>query len=380
MRARDLFRTARAASRSDVEPLRLGIVGCGFVTRHRHVPTLRRLPEITVVGLTDVDPAATRDVAAALSDGTGGPAVRQYADVEQLVQGPEVEAIAVCVPVVAHADVVLAALRAGKHVFVEKPLALDLDEADRIIEMADRTRACVLVGFNLRWHRHLAAARRVVAAGSIGHVQAISTVFSDPLLARGGLPAWRSRRDQGGGVLFDKLAHHFDLWRFLLDDEPVEVFVQSRPGRGDDDTVSVTARMRGGALVTTLGMDDAHLSHQITLYGDRGGLHIDVYRFDGLVRSGVDDPPGAPRTRLSHLAGVLREPRANLSAIRRGGDFDLSYDGEWRHFADAARRDRAPACSAADGRAALAIALAADRSRSLGEPVGLDLTAERSTR
>ena len=275
--------------------------------------------------------------------------------------------------------VVLAALRAGKHVFVEKPLALDLEDADRIVDMAASAPAHVFVGFNLRWHRHLAAAHRDVAAGAIGRVQAINTVFSDPLLARGGLPEWRSRRDQGGGVLFDKLAHHFDLWRFLLDDEPVEVFVQSRPGRGDDDTVSVTARMRGGALATTLGMDDAYLSHQVTLYGDQGGLHVDVYRFDGLVRSAVDEPPGAPRTRLRHLAGVLGEPRANLSAIRRGGDFDASYDGEWRHFADVVRGGRAPSCSAADGRAALAIALAADRSRSLGEPVRLDPTAEHSS-
>ena len=137
--------------------------------------------------------------------------------------------------------------------------------------------------------------------------------------------------------------------------------------------------MRGGALVTTLGMDDAYLSHQVTLYGDQGGLHVDVYRFDGLVRSAVDEPPGAPRTRLRHLAAVLGEPRANMSAIRRGGDFDASYDGEWRHFADAVRGGRAPTCSAADGRAALAIALAADRSRSLGEPVRLDPAGERSS-
>jgi len=341
-------------------------VGCGFVTRHRHLPTLRRVPEVEVVALADMDSAALNDLADRYH------VRRRYSSAEGLINDAEVEAIAVCVPVAAHAKVALAALEADKHVFVEKPLTLHLEEADCLIARAARSRSKVMVGFNLRWHRHVQAAQRLVAAGGLGRVHGLSTVFSDTVLSRKGLPEWRSRRNVGGGVLLDKLAHHFDLWRFLLRDEVDEVFAFTRSGRSDDHTVSVTASMRGGALVTTLGLDDAFTSHEVTLYAERGGVHVDCYRVDGLVRSSLKDLPGAPRTRLRHFLEALTEPRATLAAIRQGGDFNASYDREWRHFAEAIRSDRFPSCGLPDGRAALEIALAAARSSSLGEPVRID--------
>lgn len=346
-------------------PLRVGFAGCGFVTRHRHLPTLRRLPQIEVVALADLDPAALAET----GDRFG--VSRRYPSVDELVADPAVEAVAVCVPVTGHVEVALAALSAGKHILLEKPLALDLEDADRLLARAGGTRSKVMVGFNLRWHRHIRAARRLVASGAIGRVQGLTTVFTDPLLSRNGVPAWRSRRAAGGGVLFDKLAHHLDLWRFLLGEEVEEVFACSISGRGDDSTVSITGRTTGGTLVTALGMDDAFMRHEITIYGQQGGIQVDCYRFDGLARYGAEDLPGAPRTRLRQLAASLGDARAHLAAIRRGGDFNASYDGEWLDFAASVRQDHPPGCGLADGRAALAIAVAADRSRATGVPVRL---------
>ena len=351
--------TARGAR----DPLRLGIVGCGSVTRYRHLPTLRRVPEIQVVALADVDPVALADVA----DRIG--VSRRHTSARSLAEDPQVEAVAVCVPVTAHSEVALAAIEAGKDVFVEKPLARHLEEANHLLERAAGSPSRMLMGFNLRWHRHLQAARRLVGAGALGRVHALRTVFSDSVRSQPNLPEWRSRRDLGGGVLFDKLAHHFDLWRFLLDDEVEEVFALAGADRGDGDTVNIIGRMRGGVLVTALGLDDAVMAHEVTLYGELGGVHVDCYRFDGLVRSSRNDRPGAPRTRFLHLASAIKASRASLAAIWRGGDFNASYDGEWRHFAEVIRRGVPPLCGLADGRAALQIALAADRSMSLGEPV-----------
>jgi myo-inositol 2-dehydrogenase/D-chiro-inositol 1-dehydrogenase len=348
-----------------MQPLRLGLVGCGFVARHRHLPTLRRVAEIEVTALADSDPGALAQA------GNSFGISRRHPSVEELLADPLVEAVAVCVPVGAHVEVALAALAAGKHILMEKPLALTLAGADQLVAAAEDAAPLVMMGFNLRWHRHLRAARRLVASGVLGRIQSISTVFSDPLLSRVGVPAWRSKRASGGGVLFDKLAHHFDLWRFLLADEVEEVFTFSQSGRGDDHTVCISGRTAKGSLVTALGMDDAFMRHEITIYGERGGVHVDCYRFDGLAHYGAEDLPGAPRTRLRHLAGVIRESRAHLTAIRRGGDFNASYDGEWRHFARSVRENRRPECGLADGRAALAIAVAADRSRVSAAPVSL---------
>lgn len=346
-----------------MQPLGVGLVGCGFVARRRHLPTLRRVPEIEVTALADPDPVALAEV----GDRFG--ISRRHRSVEELVADPLVEAVAVCVPVGWHVGVALAALTAGKHILLEKPLALTLAEADQLVAAAQDAVPRVMMGFNLRWHRHLRAARRLVASGVLGRIQSLSTVFSDPLLSRAGVPAWRSSRAAGGGVLFDKLAHHFDLWRFLLADEVEEVFTFSQSGRGDDHTVCISGRTAKGSLVTALGMDHSFMRHEITIYGERGGVHVDCYRFDGLAHYGAEDLPGAPRTRLRHLAGVIRESRAHLAAIRRGGDFNASYDGEWRHFAQSVRESRRPECGLADGRAALAIAVAADRSRASAAPV-----------
>ena len=348
------------------QPLRVGFAGCGSVTRNRHLPTLRRVPEVEVVALADLDESALTET----GDRFG--VRRQHRTVEDLVADPEVEAVAVCVPVGVHVEVALAVLAAEKHLLVEKPLALNLVEADRLLARAADSRVLVMVGFNLRWHRHILSARRLVASGALGPIQSLASTFSDPLLLPAGVPAWRSSRAAGGGVLFDKLAHHFDLWRFLLADEVEEVFAMSRSGRGDDSTTSVTGRTAGGTLVTALGMDDAFLRYEITIYGARGGVHVDCYRFDGFTQYALEDLPGAPRTRLRHLAATLADSRAHLATILWGGDFDASYDGEWRHFAASVRQGRAPSCGLADGRGALQIALAADRSRSVGAPVRLE--------
>ncbi|HEX2464056.1 MAG TPA: Gfo/Idh/MocA family oxidoreductase, partial [Thermoanaerobaculia bacterium] len=183
-------------------PLRLGIVGCGGLVRGRHLPVLRDLPEIAVVAVADLDPRAAADVAAAFD------VPRRYATAEELAADPELDAVAVCTPPSAHVGAAIAALEAGKPVFVEKPIAVSLDDADRLLEHEARSPMPALMGFNLRWHRLLLRARRLVQEGELGWVHCMVSTFTDPLLRRE-LPAWRSRRDHGGGVLLDRAVHHF---------------------------------------------------------------------------------------------------------------------------------------------------------------------------
>ncbi len=344
-------------------PVRLGVVGCGAVARWRHLPALRRVEEIEVVAVADPDPARGADVA----ERFGVP--RRYTDAQRLVEDPDVEAVAVCVPPAAHVEVALAALDAGKHVLVEKPLAASLEDAERLAERAERSSADVVVGFNLRWHRLLRRAREVVRRGDLGSVHCVRTLFSDPLATLPDLPAWRGRREEGGGALFDRAVHHFDLWRFLLADEVEEVFAFSRSETRDDDAAVVTARLRSGALAVTAVLDNTAVRQEVAVFGERGALDVDCYRFDGLRRSSLADLPGTPATRVRRLREALADPRGSAAAIRRGGDFDATYEAEWRHFAAVVRRAEPPACTLADGRAALEIALAAAGSASTGEPV-----------
>ncbi len=357
---------AGAPRRRQPEPaglLRVGIVGCGFATRTRHLPGLRRVPHARTVALADSDPSVLAEVAEAWG------IARRYTSARELARDPEVDAVAVCVPASAHVEVALEAVEAGKHVLVEKPLALSLDDADRLVERTGRSAVKAMVGFNLRWHRLVREAVPLVRSGAIGPIEAVRTVYSDPVLERPGLPHWRGRRAAGGGGLLEKAVHHFDLWRFLLGDEVEEVFAFGRRDRGEDQTVAVVARTRGGVVAEALVSDGTATSNEVALYGERGALHLDLYRSDGLRLVGRHDLPGAPRTRLRQLLGAARQVGANLGEIRRGGAFDATYEAEWTAFAEAIRLDRDPQPSLDDGRRSLQIVLAAAHSVSTGEPV-----------
>jgi myo-inositol 2-dehydrogenase/D-chiro-inositol 1-dehydrogenase len=225
------------------------------------------------------------------------------------------------------------------------------------------------VGFNMRWHRLVRQARRVIRDGRLGRIHAVRSVYADSALSRPGLPQWRRERPLGGGSVLEKGVHHFDLWRFLLEDDVEEVAAWSVADRGDDQTVSVSGRTAGGTLLSALVIDSTTISNELTLYGEAGTLQLDCYRSDGLELRDLDDEPGAPRTRLRRMASALEQLGGNIGELRRGGAFDTSYDGEWRSFARAVHEDLEPDPGLEDGRGALQVALAVLHAAATGRAV-----------
>ena len=343
--------------------LRVGLVGCGFATQARHLPGLRRAAHAHAIALADIDPTTLAEVARQWG------IVRCYSNAHQLIEDPEVDAVAVCVPAGLHAEVAVVALEAGKHVLVEKPLALSLGDADRMLEAGQRSAARAMVGFNLRWHRLILEAVLLIRGGAIGRVEAVRTLYSDPKLERNDLPAWRTRRLAGGGALFEKAVHHVDLWRFLLGDEIDEVFAFGRHDRGDDQTVAVVALTQGGVVAQALVSDYSATRNTVTVYGERGAIRLDLYRSDGLHLSSVHAVPGAPRTRLRTILETVKQVVAHAGEIRHGGAFDATYEAEWTAFAKAIRQGEEPQPSLEDGRRALQVVLAAAHSVTTGAPV-----------
>lgn len=117
--------------------------------------------------------------------------------------------------------------------------------------------------------------------------------------------------------------------------------------------------------------DDAAAENTLAVHGERGALHLDLLRFDGLRRVARSDYPVDPAARLRKLAVSLADPGGAVRAAREGGEFALSYVEQWRHFARVVRGEEAPRASLADGRAALEIALAAVESAESGAFVRL---------
>lgn len=357
--------------RSRVQPLRLGVVGCGSVAERRHLPALSSLSEVDVVALADTDSARCERLAHDFG------VARRCRSVAEVLESSDAEAVAVLTPASAHAEVALTALQAGTSVFVEKPLALSLADCDALVEEAERSSgATAMVGFNLRWHSLVRRARAMLHDGAIGRVTAVATAFTDPHLTRSQLPEWRARRDLGGGTVLEKLVHHFDLWRFLLDDEVDDVLALARSDRTDDEVTAVSARMCKGALAQALASDLTSATNVVTLYGEEGMIRLDLLRFDGLEHSALRDYPGAPRLRARRLLGSAAQFAANLGEVRRGGLFQTTYANQWRQFALAHHERRQPGATFEDGRRALQVALAAGQSATLGRSVSVDAMAE----
>ena len=343
--------------------VRLGIVGCGRVTELRHLPALGAVAGAEVVALSDADAARLAGVA----DRFG--VARRYIDYAGLIEAGGVDAVAVCVPPRFHAEVAQAALAAGKHVFVEKPLALDTEECDLLSERAALAPALkVMVGFNLRWHRLLREARDVLGRGRLGRVKLVRTVFTSGVRASADFPDWRRRRETGGGALFELGVHHFDLLRFLLRDEVEEVYASSS---GNDETATVAARTGSGAQIVAAFAEGTGENHELEIYGAGGWLRVSCYRADGLEQLGAAEYPGSVGTRLRRMKQSLAELPRMVRQSRRGGDYVASYAEEWRHFVAAVANDSPVASTLDDGRRALDIALAAWESSATGRVVQL---------
>ncbi len=335
--------------------IRLGLVGCGQVVERFHLPALRRAEGLRVVALADVDERRCR----AIGDRFGVP--RRHADASSLIAS-DVEAVAVCLPPARNAAVALEVLRAGKHLFLEKPIALSIPDADRLVEEAHHAGVVSMTGFNLRWHRAARQVRDLIQSGRLGRVRRVHSVFSHRQTPPPG--HWRTAADGGGQVLLDLGVHHFDLLRFLLGGDLAEISADASP---DGSRARVEAALPGGARAEMQfsvgsGLRDAN---DLELATEAGNVVVSFYRTLGL-RGG--------QSGLGPLAALS----PTLLAERwRGGAYPSSYRRQWRHFADAVRSGAPGDASLEDGRAALSAALAAIDSARRNTPPRPDLVSAR---
>lgn len=345
------------------DPIRVGIIGCGRVAADAHVPALASLDDAEVVAVADADPARLAAV------GDQASVQRRYSDYRQLLDDRDVQVAVIGVPPVLHAEVARAGIAAGKHLLIEKPLAVTLEEADALIALADGSGLRITLGFNLRWHRLMRAAREMIADGTVERPRLVTTAFTSAMGRRDDMPEWRKRRSTGGGVLFEIGVHHFDAWRFLLSTEVEEVFAGTQDDESEDDQAVVTARLADGTLATAVFSQTTSTDNCLDLFANNGRLRLSLYRFDGLEWIPSGAIPGSISRRVQSGLSTLRQLPAGVAAMRGGGDFQAAYRAEWRHFLDCVRSGDEPACSLRDGRQALAVVVAAAESAESGLPV-----------
>ncbi|QBX54510.1 Gfo/Idh/MocA family oxidoreductase [Nocardioides seonyuensis] len=211
---------------------------------------------------------------------------------QEVIERDDVDIVDICTPGHLHAEVAEAALAAGKHVLVEKPLANTVFECERLVEQAADARArgvFSMVGFNYRRVPALALARDLVSSGRIGVVREVRAAYLQDWLADAGAPmTWRLRKDEAGsGALGDLGSHVVDQVQFLLDDAVttasgrLETFVESRPGSHGPEAVTVDDvawAWLGTARGATVSMEVSRMA-----FGRKNGLSLEIFGAEGSI-------------------------------------------------------------------------------------------------
>lgn len=281
--------------------LNVGIIGSGRITEFRHAPEYAENKRARILGFVDSKP----ERAQAMAEQFGGKA---YPDTETMLSDPDIHAVSVCVANTAHAEVTLNALKAGKHVLLEKPMAVTLKECQAIVDTARETGKIVMLGHNQRFAKAHVRARQMIRDGLIGKPLTFRTAFGHggPECWTNDPNSWFIRRDRAAfGVLADLGIHKTDLIHFLLDDpiEQVSAMLGTLDKRYPDglpidleDNATCLYRTRGGLMGTM------HVSwtfyaaedNSTRIFGTKGVLRM----YDDPVYSLIYEPVEGPAQRF----------------------------------------------------------------------------------
>ncbi len=289
---------------------------------------------------------------------------------------PDLEAAVICLPNALHAGAAVAALRHGKHVYLEKPLATNLNEAQSVLQAWRNTSLVGMIGFNLRFNALYQDARMYIQETKIGELVATRSVLS----TSAGLPKWKRTRRSGGGALLDLASHHIDLVRFLFGQEVREVSVELRSQASEEDSAMLRLRLANGLPVQSFFSLNSVDEDRFEIYGQAGKLAVD--RYQSLNVEIIDS--AADFSRLKWLKrGLKMLVRGSYVREKIGSPSrEPSYRLALAHFVAACRGNRPGRPNFWDGYHALLVVEAAaesagtDRTVLVEEIAGEDLTGQ----
>ncbi len=331
--------------------LRLGIIGAGRIGKV-HAETLSfRVPEAIPASIADVNGVSAKEVAERCGISK---VARSAAD---LINDPAIDAVLICSPTETHADLVIQAARAGKHIFCEKPIDASLARIDAALAEVKKSGVKFQVGFNRRFDANFARVRAAVERGEIGTPHLMHIISRDPA------PPPVSYIKLSGGIFLDMTIHDFDMARFLVGDE-VETIYAAGAARidpeiakaGDLDTVLLVLQFKNGVIGT---IDNSRKA----VYGY--DQRVEILGSKGAISTGNCYPNQAI---LSTAAAIQRDLPLNFFMER----YTESFVSELQAFVNAVREDKPVLVNGMDGRIAVLMGLAARKSYDERRPVQLE--------
>jgi predicted dehydrogenase len=301
-------------------PVRVAVLGAGAIAQVAHLPILSRMRGVEVAAVSDKDAHTARTVAGRY----GAPAARST---EEVLNDESIQAVVVCTPSARHEENVRDALRAGKYVLCEKPLALGADGVERILAEPGAGER-LLVAMNQRFRPDAQALRSFVASGELGDVYYLKAGWLNR--ARPVARSWRERRAAGGGALMELGIQILDLGLWILGyPRALRVSAHTHRAKGSEveDSAALLVRLEGDRVLSL------EVTWSLLAKKDRQFLHL-----LGSAGSGTLSPLAVYRemgTGLANVTPVL--PPGSGENV-----FTASYRNELHHFVEVVRGEKKP--------------------------------------
>ena len=331
--------------------VKVGIIGAGRIGKVHITSISTRIKEATIRAVAD--PYLDEETAKWAKNMGVEYTTRDY---KEVLEDKEIDAVIICSSTDTHTSISLEAIRAGKHVFCEKPIDHDIEKIQEVIKALENTNLKYQVGFNRRFDHNFEAVKEAVVKGKIGKPEVIKITSRDPE------PPSIDYIKVSGGMYLDMTIHDFDMARFLTGCDAKEIYVQSANrvdpliGKaGDVDTAVLTLKMEDDTLVV---IDNCRRS----AYGY--DQRVEVFGSKGMVSISNDTDSSAV---ISNAQGVSAE-KPQFFFLER---YMESYEKEIRSFIHSIATNEDTPVNVVDGLKPVVMALAAKKSQEEHRPVDI---------
>lgn len=331
--------------------LKIGIIGAGRIGKVHSESITYHVKDAVVAAIAD--PFMSEETKA-WAENLGIPAISK--DYHDILNDPAIDAVLICSSTDTHADISIEAIKAGKHVFCEKPISQDLAKIKEVMETLKGSNVKYQVGFNRRFDHNFEAVRAAVADGKIGDVHIVKITSRDP-----DAPPLEYVR-VSGGMFLDMTIHDFDMVRYLSGSDVEEIYANGTclvnpaiANEGDIDTAIITMKLKNGALavIDNSRKADYGYDQRAEVFGSKGQV-------------AVTNDAGSTAV-ISTNAGVTGEKPLYFFLER----YMASFSKEVSLFVQACINDTAVPVDINDGLQPVLIAKAAKKSLDEGRPVKL---------
>jgi myo-inositol 2-dehydrogenase/D-chiro-inositol 1-dehydrogenase len=331
-----------------MKKIKLGVIGTGRIGKV-HISTLvQSVPQASVIAIADVNLESANELAQRFG------IQNVSTNYKDIINNPEVEAVVICSPTDTHAQYIIEAAQAGKHIFCEKPVDLSIDIIKGALDAVKKANVKLMVGFNRRFDPNFKKIKQLVVDGKIGEPHILKITSRDPA------PPPAQYSAVSGGMFIDMTIHDFDMARYIVGSEVTEVYTKATVlvdpaiGKaGDVDTAIITLTFANGAI----GVID---NSRKAVYGY--DQRVEIFGSKGMVNADNNYPENH---QYYAEDGVHRSVPLNFFMER----YIEAYANEMKIFCDALVNNTSLPVTGEDGLLSVAIAIAAKKSFLENRPV-----------